>query len=190
MAERSSTDSDREYDPTRDEPESDSDYTDSECEDVYDDELAADIDHEVESDEEEIPDPTDHLWEMISDFHADKRPHRRPPFTGKPAGIAEGVEIFDEQKDAFFAFYTETVVTALCVWCNKRAEQYFEKHPTRQGKVNSLKWKPVDLASMYIFLALQMVMGIHKLPRLYMYWSQHWMFGGPKVFCANVMSRN
>ena len=114
----SSTDSDREYDPTRDEPESDSDYTDSECEDVYDDELAADIDHGDESDEEE--DPSDHLWEMISEFHTDKRPHRRPPFTGKPAGIAEGVDIFDEQVDAFFAFFTETVVTALCVWCNKK----------------------------------------------------------------------
>ena len=45
MAERSSTDSDREYDPTRDEPESD--FTVSECDDVSDDELAADIAHEV-----------------------------------------------------------------------------------------------------------------------------------------------
>ena len=32
MAERSSTDSDCEYDPTHDEPENESDFSDSECE--------------------------------------------------------------------------------------------------------------------------------------------------------------
>ena len=117
----SSTDSDIDYDPTRDEP--DTDFSDNEDEEWSDDDLAADIDHGDEPGE--AVDPSDHLWNMVTEFHLDQRPHRRPAFTGKPAGIAEGVDLFEEQADAFYAFFEVQLVTALCVWCNKRAAQFF-----------------------------------------------------------------
>ena len=124
----SSTDSDMDYDPTRDEPGTD--FSD-EDEEWSDDELAADIGDEPG--EAGVPravdpkavDPSDRLWNMVPEFHTDKRPYRRPAFTGKPAGIAEGVDVFEEQADAFYAFFTVQLVTALCVWCNKRAAQFF-----------------------------------------------------------------
>ena len=49
--------------------------------------------------------------------------------------------------------------------------------------------KPVDVEELYIFFALVFVMGIHYMPRMHMYSSDHPIWGGPEVFCHYVMLR-
>ena len=57
-------------------------------------------------------------------------------------------------------------------------------------KTNGLKWTAVDVPTMYVFFALVIIMGVIKIPCVAWYWNHAPSFGGPKLFCKHVMSRN
>ena len=86
-----------------------------------------------------------------------------------------------------FFYFDDEVIDKLCEWTNARATEYFRV--TGKRKVNGLLWRPVTQDEIYVFLGLLMVMGMRKLPRMHMYWSKDVVFGGPKIFCKEVMSR-
>ena len=68
MAQRTSSDSDREYDPTMDKPENESDLSDSECSISDEDEMYEDAPEPVDQ-----PEPAGGpKWTLLSDFHTDK----------------------------------------------------------------------------------------------------------------------
>ena len=41
-----------------------------------------------------------------------------------------------------------------------------------------------------MFVSLLVAMGIHKLPRVYMYWARRFAYSGPKCFTSDVMGRS
>ena len=147
---------------------------------------------EVESDDN---DPVmDDGWAMMPDPFSDTRSSPLPEYEGdSQASLKDGVNRFESENDAFYAFFDSEIVGELCIWMNERAEQFFrvrlEEDENDNQKVNGLVWKPISSDEMYIFLGLLMVMGINQLPRIGMYWSTHPMVGGPKIFCSKVMSR-
>lgn len=46
------------------------------------------------------------------------------------------------------------------------------------------------MPEMLTFFALQLYMGVVRYPTIKCYWSREFLFAGPKIFCAEVMSRN
>ena len=64
-------------------------------------------------------------------------------------------------------------------WCQEKGKDV----------INGVKWRPVDVEELYIYFALTLVMGIHVLPKLHMYWGKHPIWGGPEIFHHYVMSR-
>ena len=74
---------------------------------------------------------------------------------------------FSSPKDAFMHIFDNDVVGAMYTWRNERADKYIEE--TGKRKINGVLWAPVDRAEMSVFVALLITMGIHKLPRVYMY---------------------
>ena len=50
-------------------------------------------------------------------------------------------------------------------------------------------WWLIFSLSEYVFFSLLMLMGINKLPRMNMYWSNNCLVRGGDVFCKGVMSR-
>ena len=81
------------------------------------------------------------------------------------------------------------MIDQLCEWMNARAAEFFRVPGKR--KSNGLLRRPVGRDEMYVFLGLLMVMGINKLPRMYMYWPCDVMVGGggSTIFCKEVMAR-
>ena len=74
MAQRSSSESDCEWDPTMDEPENESDFSDSECSISDEDEMYEDAPEPVDQPEPEGVSE----WTLLSDFHTDKWAHQHP----------------------------------------------------------------------------------------------------------------
>ena len=126
-------------------------------------------------------------WTFMANPLIDQRPDILPDFTAPLVGIKPGIPQFTCPREAFCFFFDDTVIDKLALWMNERAAQYFTI--TGRRKVNGRLWKPAGRDDMYLFLSLLMVMGINKLPRNYMYWSADVMFGGPKIFCREVMPR-
>ena len=184
MSEASFTSSDS-WDPM-DVRESDSDY--NEISDLEDLEFISD-DSTVSND----PDARTPVVDPVSEFNFvsagnDKRPTPDFPFTNLPAGYNPSLPTFDSPMESFMSFIDDEIVESLVFWTNERAEQYFESRVNTI--VNGIKWKPVDIDTMYIFLALVMNMGVVREPEISNYWSKHPQYGGPAIFNSKVMSRN
>ena len=118
----------------------------------------------------------------------DTKPSPELTFTGLPVGVNRDIPTFDSPTDAFQSIIDEEVVESIVMWTNERAEKYFEGRDNTI--VNGIKWRPVDIPTMYIFLALVMNMGVVKEPEISNYWSRHPQYGGPAIFNSKVMSRN
>ena len=177
---------DDEYEPNSDDEDlSDSESSEYDSEDDMDDMF-------YESYEEPAVDVDG--WGLMIDPFNDVRPNPLPvyPDDGQ-AKLKDSVDIFECESDAFLAFFDLEIINKLCTWMNQRAEEYFklrlEANENYNQKVNGLMWRAATPQDMYIFLSLLMVMGINNLPRIAMYWSDHPMVGGPKIFCQQVMSR-
>ena len=50
------------------------------------------------------------------------------------------------------------------MWTNERADQYVETRPNAIS--NSIKWRPVDIPTLYVFLALIMNIGVVREPEI------------------------
>ena len=112
-------------------------------------------------------------------------------FSGNPVGITNLMPATDKPVDAFLAFIDVPIVKQICNWTNERADLFFADTPVqRLRKVNSIIWRPVNEASMYIYISLSLTMGVSHYPNVSQYWSRDPVFGGPKVFCKEIMSRN
>lgn len=105
-------------------------------------------------------------------------------------GLHPAVDL-DEMKcpeKCFTAFLSKEIVQCLCNWTNERAGLYMIEKGTT--KVYSISWKDVTVDEMYVFLALHFYMGVVKYPKIYDYWKHDFLFGGPNIFCSEIMSRN
>lgn len=112
------------------------------------------------------------------------------PFSSMFEGIHPAVELEDMKRaeDCFLAFMSKNIVQCLCNWTNERAGKYLVENGTQ--KVYDIIWKDVTVPEMYTFLALHLYMGLIHYPTIHDYWSHDFLFRGPNIFCAEVMSRN
>lgn len=60
-------------------------------------------------------------------------------------------------------------------------------HSKGKQIVNRLLWRSVNPDEMHVSLSLLMVIGIKKLPHVYMNWSNDVIIGGLNIFCKEVM---
>ena len=118
----------------------------------------------------------------------DGKPTPEFPFTNEPVGYNANLPIFDAPVDSFMSIIDSEVAESIVMWTNERAEQFFEGR--RNTIVNGIKWKPVDIPTIYLFLGLIMNMGVVREPEISNYWSSHPQYGGPPIFTSKVMSRN
>ena len=163
MSSDSASESGSEYLPgSSDDEESDESHVcgESELEDDSDEELY----------EEDIEPFIEEGWQFMSDPFADARPNPLPVFSDADAGIVSSVPQFSCPREAFCYFFDSDVIDKLCQWMNARAAAHFTA--TGKRKVNGLLWRSVGADEMYVFLSLLMVMGMNKLPRIYMCWSR------------------
>lgn len=86
------------------------------------------------------------------------------------------------------AFLSKKIIGLLCEWTNERAGIYLTENGTT--KIYGIIWKDVTLDEMFVFLALQLYMGIVKYPKIQDYWNRDFLFGGPVIFHSEIMSRN
>lgn len=185
MSDQASSDSDTEYVPGMVCSDDSDDSCDDDCEYDSDDHDTSDVE----------PEPVlDHGWRFMADPFSDSRPDALPLFAGtvddaNPAILSTTtVPSFTSPKDAFMHIFDNDVVDAMCTWMNESADQYIAE--TGKRKINGVVWAPVTRAEMYVFVSLLMSMGIHKLPRIYMYWAQRFAYSGPKCFTSEVMGRS
>ena len=118
---------------------------------------------------------------------ADQRETPNIPYTGKIAGVGDTVPHFTQPHEAFEFLMNRDILQNIANWTNEKAQSFL---PTPTTKVNGIIWRPVDVGILYIYFALVMLMGVIRLPKLAMYWSHGPLIGGPKIFCAKIMSRN
>lgn len=112
------------------------------------------------------------------------------PFLNMFEGIHPGVDL-DEMKlpeNCFEAFLSPRIVQHVCDWTNERAGRYLIENGTL--KVYGVIWKDVTIAEMYTFFSLHLYMGIVHYPEVRDYWRRDFLFSGPNVFSAEIMSRN
>lgn len=131
-------------------------------------------------------------WRLIADVFSDKRPEALPPFVSQFSGLNPALGDLSVMSftDIFKLFFDDELVGKLCEWVNERAVKYFAAHPEKQGRVNSIIWRPVTQDDMYTFLALVMAMALMPIPIMMYYWSTDMLLSGPAVFCKEVMSRD
>ena len=174
----------------------DPDYDESDFSD--DDNTEYDYDSEDETDEfsdSETEPVTEQGWCLMADPFNDLRPDPLPEYVDDgQAFIKAGVPTFENESQAFCAFFDEQMITQLCMWTNERADEFFrvrvDENNNTSRKVNGILWKNVNQKEMYVFLSLLMIMGVNKLPRIHMYWSNNAMVGGSRIFSRQVMSRS
>ena len=111
--------------------------------------------------------------------------------SGRPVGATNAMPATAIPCDAFMSLVDVPIVQQVCDWTNERANLFFADVPdARNRKTNGIIWRAVDVATMYIYIALSMAMGVSHFPNVSQYWSSDPVFGGPKVFCKQIMSRN
>ena len=112
-------------------------------------------------------------------------------FSGIPVGATDLIPATEKPLDAFLAFIDVPIVQQICDWTNERANLFFANIPdARNRKTNGIIWRAVDVTTMYIYIALSMAMGVSHFPNVAQYWNNDPVFGGPKIFCKQIMSRN
>ena len=89
----------------------------------------------------------------------------------------------DKPADFFGLFFTEEIFQRITDQTNLYARQKQEA----KGKEDKF-WRPVDVKDIKVFIAIQIIMGIHQLPEYVMYWSDDDRLRVPGV--ADVMGRN
>ncbi|XP_064092990.1 piggyBac transposable element-derived protein 4-like [Macrobrachium nipponense] len=134
-------------------------------------------------------------FRLLSDPFSDSRPGDLPTYVSDFEDVHPVILHHHDQYpmnafDCLQLFLGVDVISSLCEWTNTRAAYFFRDNP-RKTKKNFMgkKWTDVTVEEMYIFFALQLLMGITKLPRISDYWSQSLLCTGPPVF-TTVMSRN
>lgn len=92
--------------------------------------------------------------------------------------------------DCFQLFMGKDMIAALWLWTNTRAAYFFPDNPNVSRKTfMGKKWSDVTEEEMYIFISLQLLMGVTHLPKISDYWSTSVLCQGPPIFGA-VVSRN
>ena len=126
------------------------------------------------SDEEEDPDElrwTDQLSDLrISDFVSASGINIRLPDNPSPL-------------DFFLAFVADDLLNQILTETNRYARQKLADSPARLAK-----FQPVTLAEIKAFIAINIIMGMNRLPSLNSYWSSDDFFGN--VGIKKVMPRN
>ena len=135
-------------------------------------------------------------FQLMSDPFSDSRPHPLPPVTQDFEDVHPEVGLDHESHpytalDCFRLFLSREIVTSVCGWINARAAVFFRDSPrvTRKNFMGR-QWRDVKEDEFYVFVSLQRLMGINKLPKLSDYWSISELCQGPPVFTSAVMSRN
>ena len=118
----------------------------------------------------------------------DKRLQPLPAFVGEETKATDAMPKFDHPVEAFKAFMDYEAASHIINCTNERAQIFLGDNPKK--KINSILWKPLDLDTFHVFIGLVLLIGIVRLPRIYMYWSDHILVGGPPIFCGKVMSQN
>ncbi|XP_064116750.1 piggyBac transposable element-derived protein 4-like [Macrobrachium nipponense] len=134
-------------------------------------------------------------FRLLSDPFSDSRPGDLPTYVSDFEDVHPVILHHHDQHpmnafDCLQLFLGVDVISSLCEWTNTRAAYFFRDNPEKTKKnFMGKKWNDVTVEEMYIFFALQLLMGITKLPRISDYWSQSLLCTGPPVF-TTVMSRN
>ena len=136
------------------------------------------------SDDEPIEDPDGFIFTLP---FTDKMATDPPVFTGNRVGAVPGTEVYPNPAQCFKAFVDEEVMRWIGDCTNDRGASWCQEKG--RDVINGVKWRPVDVEELYIYFALTLVMGIHVLPKLHMYWGTHPIWGGPEIFHHCVMSR-
>lgn len=112
------------------------------------------------------------------------------PFLSMFEDIHPGVDLEEIKlaENCFTAFLSEKIVQHVCDWTNERAGRYLTEKATQ--KVYGVTWKDVTISEMYTFLSLHLYMGLVHYPTVRDYWQRNFLFGGPNIFTAEIMSRN
>ena len=178
----SSDTTDESYDPTQDD-EGGSDYSISE------------ESYNSDSEDDDRPIAGRDLgggWSRVPDLFSDVRPDEEPEFLSNYIGANPDVGFSNDMSvyDCYKHFITDEVIEYLCQCTNDRAAKFFSDNPDKKGFINHLKWKPVSVDDMHVFLALHMYTGISKFHELNHYWARMPMRPGIHFYTPEVMSRD
>ena len=124
-----------------DRDEDDPDYDESDFSDGDNTEYDYDSEDETDdfSDSENEP-VTEQSWFLMSDPFNDSRPDPLPDYVDDgQAVIKAGVPTFENESQAFCAFFDEHMVTQLCLWTNERAEDFFRVRVDKNNNMSTIK---------------------------------------------------
>ena len=172
-----STDSDSEYE-IESEIETDTDFSASELED---DELY-----------ENEPAVISNEFVRISDAFEDERPDPVPVLLREFDGVnpAIGFENSLSINEFFEKFMSAEIISYIVECTNARAAAFFREKPRLNGKINSLIWRDVNSQDIFVFLALYIYMGIHRISEMKNYWSRKPLEPGVYFYTSAIMSRD
>lgn len=95
-----------------------------------------------------------------------------PEFT-ETEGLQIDVEGFNPV-DYFASIFDDEILDLIVKETNRYANEMISGGLKPQARLHS--WEPVTRGELQIFFALQIMMGIKKLPEISDYWSTHWIF--------------
>ena len=117
------------------------------------------------------PDPD--AFRLLSDPFSDRRPHPLPLLVQDfpdvhPEVLYEGQTRNFNALDCFRLFVTRELVELLCVWTNARADKFFADNAGTHNRRRFMgrAWVPVTVSEFFTFLALQLLMGVHRIPKI------------------------
>ncbi|CAH1987778.1 unnamed protein product [Acanthoscelides obtectus] len=170
-------------------------YTDSDDDSEYklsdnSDMSDSDETYSETDDEELVENVTMDEWQVLSEPFSDQVPRATQNFSSEYTfHPAIDMEECRDPVNCFECFLSPNIVAKLSEWTNRRAEMYFEQN-TNTRTVYGVQWKKLEKEEMYVFIALHILTGLVKCPRITDYWSNNILCAGPKVFNKSLMSRN
>ena len=79
--------------------------------------------------------------------------------------------------DFFTLYFDDNLLSLIALETNRYADQIIQQGVKPHARLS--RWKPVTLDEIKVYIALQIVMGIRRLPEISDYWSTNWLFSSP-----------
>ena len=139
-------------------------------------EASSDDLYESDGDDEETPpSPSPHTFTIMANPFSDHRPGTVPALVEDFSGVHPDISWDNiSALECFQLFMSNEVVESLCLWTDVRAAKFFVDNPTISSKkFMGRKWLYVTKEEMNVFLCLQLLMGVTKLPKISDYWSNY-----------------
>ena len=116
---------------------------------------------------------SDAVWSTISPVEQSKERGTWCPEFSEETGLKLNTDEF-EPLDYFGLYFDDVILSSIVEETNRYAMQKTDSATGRFARLRN--YSPVTINELRIFFAMQIIMGVKRLPEISDYWSRYWVF--------------